>query len=112
MNPFTKHMLEHIGACTSLREAKAYASSALLAEGIEEQKATMVDVVFSGFDGNSKIDAIKALRNEFDLGLKEAKDVVEGIAFHVFPKIERNSAMNAVKRLAAVGVRTVTRPSA
>ncbi|MDD4011320.1 MAG: 50S ribosomal protein L7/L12 [Sphaerochaetaceae bacterium] len=51
-------------------------AAAAPAEEVEEQ--TEFDVLITGFDATKKIAGIKEVRACTDLGLKEAKDLVEG----------------------------------
>lgn len=51
-------------------------AAAAPAEEVEEQ--TEFDVLITGFDATKKIACIKEVRACTDLGLKEAKDLVEG----------------------------------
>ncbi len=55
----------------------AVAGAAVAAAPAAEEK-TSFDVVLTGFDAAKKIGVIKAIREITGLGLKEAKDMVEG----------------------------------
>ncbi len=54
----------------------AVAAAAAPAEEVEEK--TAFDVILTGFDAAKKINVIKVVRELTGLGLKEAKDLVEG----------------------------------
>jgi len=66
----------------------------------EEQ--TEFDVVLTGF-GTSKVPVIKAVREITGLGLKEAKDLVEGAPANVKEGVEADEAAELKKKLEEVG---------
>ena len=63
---------------------------------------TEFDVVLSGF-GENKIGVIKVVRAITGLGLKEAKDLVEGVPKVVKQGVARDEADKLVKEIEAVG---------
>jgi len=70
------------------------------AEAAEEQ--TEFDVVMTGF-GDKKIAVIKEVRGITGLGLKEAKEMVEGVPSKVKEGVSKEDAEEAVKKLEAAG---------
>ena len=70
------------------------------AEEVEEQ--TEFDVVLKSF-GEKKIAVIKAVRAMTGLGLKEAKDLVEGAPKAVKEGIDKDAAEEAKKALEEAG---------
>jgi len=76
------------------------AGGAGAAEEVEEK--TEFDVVLTGF-GDKKIGVIKAVRALTGLGLKEAKDLVEGAPKSVKEGIDKDSAEEAKKTLEEAG---------
>ena len=66
----------------------------------EEQ--TEFDVVLTSF-GSSKVPVIKAVREITGLGLKEAKDLVEGVPASVKEGVEQGEADELKKKLEEVG---------
>lgn len=60
------------------------------AAGPVEEEKTEFDVALTGFDAAAKIKVIKVVREVTGLGLKEAKDAVEGSASE--PKILKEAA--------------------
>ena len=66
----------------------------------EEQ--TEFDVVLTGF-GTSKVPVIKAVREITGLGLKEAKDLVEGVPANVKEGLAADEAEELKKKLEEVG---------
>jgi large subunit ribosomal protein L7/L12 len=76
------------------------AGGAGAAEEVEEQ--TEFDVVLKSF-GEKKIAVIKAVRALTGLGLKEAKDLVEGAPKAVKEAIDKDAAEEAKKTLEDAG---------
>jgi large subunit ribosomal protein L7/L12 len=67
----------------------------------EEEQAEF-DVVLTGF-GDKKIQVIKAVREVTSLGLKEAKDLVEGVPQTVKEKIAKEEADKIKQKLEEAG---------
>jgi len=72
------------------------------APAVEEQIA--FDVVLSDF-GAKKIQVIKVVRELTGLGLKEAKDLVEGIPGKVLEGVDKAAAEDAKTKLEAEGAK-------
>jgi len=64
---------------------------------------TEFDVVLEGFDAAKKIGVIKVIRAITNLGLKEAKDLVEGAPSKVKEGISKEDAEKAKKELEEAG---------
>jgi large subunit ribosomal protein L7/L12 len=64
---------------------------------------TEFDVVLEGFDAAKKIGVIKVIRSLTSLGLKEAKDLVEGAPSKVKEGISKEDAEKAKKELEEAG---------
>ena len=71
------------------------------AEAQEEEK-TDFDVILTGF-GSQKIQVIKVVRAVTGLGLKEAKDLVEGVPKPVKEGIPKEEAEDVKSKLEEVG---------
>ena len=69
-------------------------------EAVEEQ--TEFDVVLEGF-GDKKIGVIKVVRSATGLGLKEAKDLVEGVPSKVKEGVSKEDAEKLKKELEEAG---------
>ena len=80
--------------------AAAPAASAAPAEAPEEQ--TQFDVMLTAF-GDQKIQVIKVVRALTGLGLKEAKDVVEGVPSAIKESVTKDEAEEAKKKLEEAG---------
>lgn len=80
--------------------AVAVAAPAASAAAVEEQ--TEFTVVMSSFGAN-KVNVIKAVREITGLGLKEAKDLVEGTPSTIKEGISKDEAANLKKTLEEAG---------
>ncbi len=80
--------------------AAGAASPAAEAAPVEEQ--TEFDVMLKSFGAN-KINVIKAVRALTNLGLKEAKDLVEGAPATVLTAVSKAAAADAKSKLEAEG---------
>ena len=78
----------------------AAAAAAAPAEEVEEQ--TEFDVVLKDV-GPKKIEVIKVVRSLTSLGLKEAKDLVEGAPNNVMEAVGKDAANDAKSKLEAAG---------
>jgi large subunit ribosomal protein L7/L12 len=76
--------------------AMPMAGAAAEAAPVEEQ--TEFDVILTGF-GEKKIQVIKVVRELTGLGLKEAKDLVEGVPKPVKEAVSKDEAATMKKKL-------------
>ena len=76
------------------------AAGAVAAEDVEEQ--TEFDVVMSSF-GEKKVNVIKVVRGLTGLGLKEAKELVEGVPSTVKEGVSKDEAADIKKQLEEAG---------
>ena len=72
------------------------------AEAAPEAEKTEFDVILTGF-GDKKIQVIKAVREVTNLGLKEAKDLVEGAPQTVKEGIPKEEAESVKKKIEEAG---------
>jgi large subunit ribosomal protein L7/L12 len=91
---------EKWGVSAAAPVAAAAAGPAAEAAVVEEQ--TEFDVVMSSFGAN-KVGVIKAIRTITGLGLKEAKDMVEGVPATVKEGISKDEAAGIKKQLEEAG---------
>ena len=82
--------------------APAAVVAAPAAGAAEAEEKTEFDVVLEGF-GDNKIQVIKAVRELTSLGLKEAKEVVEGAPKAVLEGAKKEDAEAAKEKLEAAG---------
>jgi large subunit ribosomal protein L7/L12 len=78
------------------------AMPAAAAEAAPVEEQTEFDVVLTGA-GEKKINVIKVVRALTNLGLKEAKDVVEGTPSTVLTAVSKEAAQDAKAKLEAEG---------
>lgn len=89
---------EEFGVSAAAMAAPAAGGAA--AEAAEEK--TEFDVVLTGF-GDKKLGVIKVIREITGLGLKEAKDLVEGCPKNVKEGISKEDAEKLKEQLVAAG---------
>ncbi|MTI64942.1 50S ribosomal protein L7/L12 [Methylophaga sp.] len=93
-------MEEKFGVTAAAPVAAVAAAPAEGAAAAAEQ--TEFDVVMTSF-GDNKVGVIKVVRGITGLGLKEAKDMVEGVPATVKEGIEKAEAEDLVKQLTEAG---------
>jgi large subunit ribosomal protein L7/L12 len=76
------------------------AAPAAAAEAVEEQ--TEFNVILTAYEAEKKIQVIKVVRAITSLGLKEAKDLVEGVPKSVKEGVSKQEAESIKKQLAEV----------
>ncbi|MBO1347356.1 MAG: 50S ribosomal protein L7/L12 [Hormoscilla sp. GUM202] len=81
----------------------AASAAAAPAEEVEEQ--TEFDVVLEEFPADKKIAVLKVVRALTGLGLKEAKDLVEGAPKAIKEAIAKDAAEDAKKQLEETGAK-------
>jgi large subunit ribosomal protein L7/L12 len=89
-----------VTAAAPVAVAAAAAPGAAAADEVEEQ--TEFDVILESA-GEKKIGVIKEVRALTDLGLKEAKDLVEAAPKTVLEKVTKEAAAKAKDQLEAAG---------
>ncbi|OGR30699.1 MAG: 50S ribosomal protein L7/L12 [Desulfuromonadaceae bacterium GWB2_53_15] len=95
-----KELEEKFGVSAAAPVAVAAAGPATAAEPAEEQ--TEFDVILKAAGAN-KINVIKVVRALTSLGLKEAKDLVDGAPGAVKQGVSKQEAEDAKKQLAEAG---------
>jgi large subunit ribosomal protein L7/L12 len=94
-------MEEKFGVSAAAAVAAAPAATAAAAEAPVEEK-TEFDAVMTGF-GEKKVNVIKVVRALTGLGLKEAKDMVEGVPATVKEGVTKEEAEDIKKQLEEAG---------
>lgn len=89
-----------VSAAAAAVAAPAAAGGGEAAEAAEEQ--TEFDVVMTSF-GENKVGVIKAIRGITGLGLKEAKEMVEGVPATVKEGVEKEDAESMKSQLEEAG---------
>jgi large subunit ribosomal protein L7/L12 len=100
LNELVKMIQDEFGVTPMAMAAPAAAGPAA-GEAAAEEKTTF-DVVLTSF-GEKKIQVIKAVRELTSLGLKEAKELVEGVPKSVKDGVPKEEAEEAKKTLEEAG---------
>jgi large subunit ribosomal protein L7/L12 len=82
--------------------AMAVPGAAAGGEAAPAEEKTEFDVILTGF-GDKKIQVIKVVRELTGLGLKEAKDLVEGVPKPVKEGVSKDEAATIKKKLEEAG---------
>jgi large subunit ribosomal protein L7/L12 len=105
LSDFVKEFEETFGVTAAAPVAVAAAAPAGGAAGGEaaaEEEQDEFDVILEGA-GEKKIQVIKEVRALTNLGLKEAKDLVDGAPKPVLEKVAKDAAEKAKEQLEAAG---------
>lgn len=100
LNELVKAVEEEFGVSAAAPVAVAGGAAAAAAPAAEEK--TEFDVVLTGF-GDKKLGVIKVIREITGLGLKEAKDMVEGCPKNVKEGISKEDAEKIKAQLVEAG---------
>ncbi len=100
LSEMVKELEEKLGVSAAAPVAAATAAGPAAAAPAEEK--TEFDVILTGF-GAQKIQVIKVARAVTGLGLKEAKDLVEGVPKAVKEGISKGEAEEIKAKLEEVG---------
>lgn len=95
-------MEEKFGVSAAAPVAVAAAGPAAGGDAGGAEEKTEFDVVLAGF-GDKKVQVIKAIRGITGLGLKEAKDMVEGAPSPVKEGVTKEEAEDIKKQLEEAG---------
>ena len=99
-----KALEEKWGVSAAAPVAVAAAGGAPGAEAAAAEEQTEFDVVMSSF-GENKVAVIKVVRSLTGLGLKEAKDMVEGAPSTVKEAVPKDEAEDVKKQLEEAGAK-------
>lgn len=104
LSELVKVLEEKFGVSAAAPVMMGGAMPAAAAEAVEEKDSFDIELTASG---DSKINVIKAVRTITELGLKEAKDLVDGAPKMVKEGVKKEEAEKIKKELEAAGA-TVT----
>ena len=99
LNDLVKALEEEFGVSAA---PVAVAGAAVAADAPAAEEKTEFDVILASF-GDKKLDVIKAVRSITGLGLKEAKDMVEGAPAAVKTGVSKEDADKIAEELKAAG---------
>jgi len=103
LSEFVKVLEDKFGvqaAMPMMAAGSAPAAGAAAAAPVEEQ--TEFNVILTGYEAEKKIQVIKVVRAITSLGLKEAKDLVEGAPKPVKEAVSKDEAASIKKQLEEV----------
>ena len=100
LSEFVKAFEEKFDVKAAAPVAAGPVGPAAVAEAVEEQDE--FDVILTGA-GEKKIQVIKVVRELTSLGLKEAKDLVDGAPKPVLEKVAKEAAEKAAESLKGAG---------
>lgn len=105
LSDFIKTLEERFGVQAQAMPIAAQAPVAGAQQVAKEEKAeekTEFNVILTGYDAEKKIQVIKVVRAITNLGLKEAKDLVEGVPKPVKEGVSKEEAEKIKKQLEEV----------
>ena len=102
LSKLVKTLEERLGVSAAAPVAVAAAAPAAAAAAAEEEK-TEFDVILAGFDAAKKIGVIKVVRELTGLGLKEAKDLVDGAPKAIKEGVSKEEAESIKSQLEEAG---------
>jgi large subunit ribosomal protein L7/L12 len=102
LSELVKALEEEFGVSAAAPMAVAAAPAGGAPAEAEAEEQTAFDVVLTAF-GDQKIQVIKVVRALTGLGLKEAKDVVEGAPKAIKEGVSKDEAEDAKKQLEEAG---------
>jgi large subunit ribosomal protein L7/L12 len=102
LSEMVKALEEEFGVSAAAPMAVAAAPAAGAEAAAPAEEKTAFDVMLTAF-GDQKIQVIKVVRALTGLGLKEAKDVVEGVPSAIKEGVTKDEAEDAKKQLEDAG---------
>jgi len=102
LSELVKEFEEKFGVSAATPVAVPAATDSEKAEQVEEEEKTEFDVMLTGV-GDKKIQVIKVVRSVTNLGLKEAKELVDNVPSKVKEGVSKEDADNIKKQLEEAG---------
>ena len=102
LSELVKALEEKFGVSAAAPMMAMAAAPGVAVAAVEEEEQTEFDVVLKDF-GAQKIQVIKAVRELTDLGLRESKELVEGVPSPVRQGINKEEAEQAKAKLEGAG---------
>jgi large subunit ribosomal protein L7/L12 len=102
INGLVKDLEEKFGISAAAAAPVAVAGAPVAGGAAAEEEKTEFDVVLTSF-GDKKINVIKVVREVTSLGLKEAKDLVEGVPKPVKEGVTKQEAEEIKKKFEEAG---------
>jgi large subunit ribosomal protein L7/L12 len=102
LSEFVKTLEDKFGVQAAMPMMAAGAAPAAGAAAAPVEEQTEFNVILTGYEADKKIQVIKVVRAITSLGLKEAKDLVEGVPKPVKEAVSKDEAANIKKQLEEV----------
>jgi len=102
LSEFVKVLEDKFGVQAAMPMMAAGAAPAAGAAAAPVEEQTEFNVILIGYEADKKIQVIKVVRAITSLGLKEAKDLVEGVPKPVKEAVSKDEAANIKKQLEEV----------
>ena len=102
LSELVKELEEKFGVSAAAPVAVASVASTSAEAAVQAEEKTEFDVILTGF-GDQKIQVIKVVRAITGLGLKEAKDMVEGIPKPIKEAVSKDEVADIKKKIEEVG---------
>ena len=102
LSELVKEFEERFGVSAATSVPVSAAAAPEKDEQVEEVEKTEFDVILTGI-GDKKIQVIKVVRSVTNLGLKEAKEVVDTVPSKVREGVSKEDADNIKKQLEEAG---------
>jgi len=102
LSEFVKELEEEFGVTAAAPMVAGPVAGATGTEAASQEEKTEFDVILTSF-GDKKIQVIKVVRELTGLGLKEAKDLVEGVPKPVKEGIPKEETESVKKKLEDAG---------
>ncbi len=104
LSEFVKTLEDKFGvqAAMPMMAAGAAPAAGGAAGAAPAEEQTEFNVILTGYEADKKIQVIKVVRAITSLGLKEAKDLVEGVPKPVKEAVSKDEAANIKKQLEEV----------
>lgn len=102
LSELVKELEEQFGVSAAAPVAVSPPTAPEKAEQVEEAEKTEFNVILTGI-GDKKIQVIKVVRSVTNLGLKEAKELVDSVPNIVKEGISKEDAENIKKQLEEAG---------
>lgn len=104
LSQLIKQLEEKFGVSAAMAApVAASAAPGAAAEAEKKEEKTQFDVVLKAFPADKKINIIKIVREVTNLGLKEAKDLVEGVPKPLKEAVSKEEADTIKKKFAESG---------
>jgi len=102
LSQLVKELEDKFGVTAAAPVAVAAASAAGPAQQAAAEEKTEFDTILTGF-GENKIQVIKVIRQITNLGLKEAKDLVDGVPKPIKEGVSKDEAAEIKKKITEAG---------